>query len=181
VPERWCGLRQIDFTEARLSLKLDPSAELLKSFVRLNNQVLERFRAGERSRIGVHTCPGGDRDSTHSADIDYSALRPLLFGLNAGRFYIQLAGEPDRKKVLATIAGLLKTGQIVFIGTTHPINPVVETPEQVRDRVIEAASFIPVAALGRPMIADSLPLRTTLRLRATSPLPRYRAASKELP
>jgi 5-methyltetrahydropteroyltriglutamate--homocysteine methyltransferase len=33
----------MDFTEARLSLKLDPSKELLKSFVRLNNQVLERF------------------------------------------------------------------------------------------------------------------------------------------
>ena len=34
---------QIDFTEARLSLKLDGSGELLRSFISLNNQVLERF------------------------------------------------------------------------------------------------------------------------------------------
>ena len=89
---------QVDFTEARLSLKLDPSAGLLKSFVALNNQVLDRFSAAERGRIGVHTCPGGDRDSTHSADVDYSELLPLLFGLKVGRFYVQLASEPDRRE-----------------------------------------------------------------------------------
>ena len=38
-------------------------------------------RAGdERARIGIHTCPGGDQDSTHSADVDYRSLRPDLFG-----------------------------------------------------------------------------------------------------
>jgi 5-methyltetrahydropteroyltriglutamate--homocysteine methyltransferase len=47
---------QIDFTEARLSLKLDPSGGLLRSFVELNNDVLRRFSADERSRLGVHTC-----------------------------------------------------------------------------------------------------------------------------
>jgi len=50
--------------------------------------------------------------------------------------------------VLATIRGLLKPGQIVFVGVTDPINPTVETPEQVRDRVLEAAEFIPLRALG---------------------------------
>ena len=139
---------QVDFTEARLSLKLDPSAGLLSSFIALNNQVLGRFSAAERSRIGIHTCPGGDRDSTHSADVDYSGLLPLLFELNAGRFYIQLASEPDRKKVLAMLGRLVKPGQIVFVGVTDPINPAVETAEQVQDRVLEAAEFIPVASLG---------------------------------
>jgi 5-methyltetrahydropteroyltriglutamate--homocysteine methyltransferase len=139
---------QIDFTEARLSLKLDPSAGLLRAFVDLNNQVLGRFNADERKKIGVHTCPGGDRDSTHSADVDYSGLLPLLFELNAGKFYVQLASEADRKKVLATIRGLLKPGQMVFVGVTDPINPTVETSEQVRDRVLEAAEFIPLGSLG---------------------------------
>ena len=60
---------QIDFTEGRLSLKLDPSGGLLRSFVELNSQVLERFTSEERRRIGVHVCPGGDQDSTHSADV----------------------------------------------------------------------------------------------------------------
>jgi 5-methyltetrahydropteroyltriglutamate--homocysteine methyltransferase len=139
---------QVDFTEGRLSLKLDPSGGLLKSFVSLNNRVLDRFDSAERHKIGVHTCPGGDRDSTHSADVDYSSLLPLLFELNAGRFYIQLASELDRKRVLAKIRELLKPGQTVFVGVTDPINPRVETPQQVRDRVLEAAEFIPVESLG---------------------------------
>jgi 5-methyltetrahydropteroyltriglutamate--homocysteine methyltransferase len=139
---------QVDFTEGRLSLKLDPSGGLLRSFVALNNRVLDRFTSAERHKIGVHTCPGGDRDSTHSADVDYSNLLPLLFELNAGRFYIQLASEPDRKKVLAKIRELVKPGQTIFVGVINPINPTEESPQQVRDRVVEAAEFIPVESLG---------------------------------
>ena len=52
---------QVDFTEGRLAVKLDPSGQLLRSFVDLNNQVLGQFSDAERSRIGVHTCPGGAR------------------------------------------------------------------------------------------------------------------------
>ncbi len=78
---------QIDFTEGRLAIKLDPSKGLLSSFVDLNNRVLERFSADERTRIGVHTCPGGDHDSTHSADVDYTELLPSLFRLKVGNFF----------------------------------------------------------------------------------------------
>ena len=92
---------QIDFTEGRLSLKLDPSGGLLRSFVELNNQVLARFSPEDRKKIGVHVCPGGDRDSTHSADVDYAGLLPDLFQMNVGRFYLQMASEPDRKRVSA--------------------------------------------------------------------------------
>jgi 5-methyltetrahydropteroyltriglutamate--homocysteine methyltransferase len=139
---------QIDFTEGRLVLKLDPSCELLKSFVELNNKVLERFSPDERMSIGVHTCPGGDHDSTHSADVDYAQLLPTLFRLKAGRFYIQLASERNRKSALEAIAKLLKRGQTIFVGVTDPINARVETPEEVRDRVIEAAKLIPIESLG---------------------------------
>ena len=65
-------------------------------FVALNNRVLDHFRPEERRRIGVHTCPGGDRDSTHSADVDYAGLLPVLFQHHAGRFYVQLASERTR-------------------------------------------------------------------------------------
>ncbi len=139
---------QIDFTEGRLALKLDPSGGLLKAFVALNNRVLERFTAVERRKIGVHTCPGGDQDSTHSADIDYAGLLPLLFQLKAGRFYLQLASEPDRSRALTEVRRHLQEDQIVFVGVTDPINPSVETAEQVRDRTLEAAQFIPVERLG---------------------------------
>lgn len=139
---------QIDFTEARLSLKLDPSGNLLRSFVALNNQVLDGFTPAERLRIGVHVCPGGDQDSTHSADVDYAALLPDLFQLNVGRFYLQMASEVDRKRVLKTVSQLLGSNQFVFIGVIDPIQQSVETAAQVRDRVLEAASFLPVGQLG---------------------------------
>jgi 5-methyltetrahydropteroyltriglutamate--homocysteine methyltransferase len=139
---------QIDFTEGRLSLKLDPSGGLLRSFIALNNQVLDGFSDAERKRIGVHVCPGGDHDSTHSADVDYAGLLPELFQLNVGRFYLQMASEKDRKRVLGVVKDVLKPGQFVFIGVIDPINPVVETAGQVRDRVLEAASILPVEQLG---------------------------------
>jgi len=139
---------QVDFTEARLSLKLDPSGGLLESFVALNNRVLQHFSPRERRRIGVHTCPGGDRDSTHSADVDYADLLPVLFRLQAGRFYIQLASEKDPERVLRLIRPHVQEGQTVFVGVTDPISPVVETPEQVRERVRQAAGHLPVAQLG---------------------------------
>ena len=139
---------QIDFTEGRLSLKLDPSGNLLRSLIALNNQVLDRFTLQERQRIGVHVCPGGDHDSTHSADVDYAGLLPDLFQLNVGRFYLQMASEPDRKRVLGIVRQLLKPNHVVFIGVIDPINPAVETAEQVRDLVLEAASLLPIAQLG---------------------------------
>jgi 5-methyltetrahydropteroyltriglutamate--homocysteine methyltransferase len=139
---------QIDFTEGRLSLKLDPSGDLLRSFVALNNQVLDRFSAEERRRIGVHVCPGGDHDSTHSADVDYASLLPDLFKLNAGRFYLQMASEPDRKRILRLISQLADARHLVFIGVIDPINPVVETASQVRDRALEAAFFLSKEQLG---------------------------------
>jgi 5-methyltetrahydropteroyltriglutamate--homocysteine methyltransferase len=139
---------QIDFTEGRLSLKLDPSGGLLNSFVDLNNRVLDRFTADERQRIGVHTCPGGDRDSTHSADVDYANLLPALFRLQAGRFYVQLASEVDRERVLRLLGTHGGPDRRIFVGVTDPINPRLETPEEVRDRILEAARFIDPTCLG---------------------------------
>jgi 5-methyltetrahydropteroyltriglutamate--homocysteine methyltransferase len=139
---------QIDFTEGRLAMKIDPTGELLSSFIDLNNLALSRFSSAERRRLGVHTCPGGDRDSTHSADVDYAELLPSLFQLQVGNFYIALAGETDRRRVLEIIKEHLRPEHHVFIGVISPIDPRIETPETVRDRVLEAAEFIPVAQLG---------------------------------
>src|ERR1700677_1936622 len=139
---------QIDFTEGRLSLKLDPSGGLLDSFIALNNRVVDHFSAGERRRIGVHSCPGGDRDATHSADVDYAGLLPGLFRLHVGRFYVQLASEKDPERILKIIRRHVQPDQIVFVGVIDPINPAVETPDQVRDRILSAANYLPVSQLG---------------------------------
>ena len=71
----------VDFTEGRLATREDPrnpwtGAGLLPHFVELINRVMARFTADERRSIGIHTCPGGDRDSVHSADVPYANLLP---------------------------------------------------------------------------------------------------------
>ncbi len=139
---------QIDFTEARLAVKIDPTGPLLASFMDINNLALSYLSATERARVGVHTCPGGDRDSTHSADVDYADLLPTLFQLNVNHFYVALAGEPDRIRVLKLIREHLRPAQRVFVGVVAPIDPHIETAEEVRDRVLQAAQFIPVEQLG---------------------------------
>jgi 5-methyltetrahydropteroyltriglutamate--homocysteine methyltransferase len=139
---------QIDFTEGRLAVKLDPTGKLLSSFIDLNNLALARFSAADRARLGVHTCPGGDRDSTHSAEVDYSELLPSLLQLEVGNFYIALAGERDRVRVLEIIREHLRPEQRIFVGVVAPIDPRIDTPEEVRDRVLEAARYIPLAQLG---------------------------------
>ena len=139
---------QLDFTEGRLSLKLDPSGGLLNQFVALNNSVLERFTDEERQRIGVHTCPGGDQNSTHSLDVPYAGMLPSLLQMKAGNFYIQMASESDPRSSLKVIAEHSSPDQRIFIGVIDPIDPRVETPEEVRDRVLMAAEYIDPARLG---------------------------------
>ncbi len=139
---------QLDFTEGRLAVKLDPSKSLLRDFVALNNRVLERFTSEERRRIGVHTCPGGDRDSTHSADVDYAELLPSLFEVDVGNFYVELAGEKDPKHALEAIKRSMTPSHRVFVGVIDVLDPAVETPELVQERVRTAAEFIPLDQLG---------------------------------
>jgi methionine synthase II (cobalamin-independent) len=139
---------QVDFTEGRLAVKIDPSGNLLNSFIDLNNLALSRFSPEERKRIGIHTCPGSDRDSTHSADVDYAELLPSLFELKAGNFYIALAGEKDPDHVLKIIRQYLKPDRRIFVGVVSPIDPRIDTPEEVRDRVLKAAEYIPLGQLG---------------------------------
>lgn len=139
---------QIDFTEARLSLKLDPSGNLLRSFVGLINKCLSQFSFEERQKIGIHTCPGADVNSTHSADIKYKYLLPTLFEINAGNFYVAMKGEREKEKTLELIGSIIKPNQRVFIGVIDPISSTIETPEEVCELVLLAAKYIPVDQLG---------------------------------
>ena len=148
----------IDFTEGRLALRNDPAnpwtgRDMLGDFVDLNNRVLDRFSADERRDIGIHTCPGGDMDSTHSADVDYAELLPAMFAMNAGYFLIQLASEPDRERVYQLLGEHSREDangvpQVCFVGVINPQDPRVETAEEVRDQLLLAAQSIPIERLG---------------------------------
>jgi 5-methyltetrahydropteroyltriglutamate--homocysteine methyltransferase len=59
-----------------------------------------------------------------------------------------LAGENDRPRVLKTIRKYMRPDQMIFVGVVAPIDPRVETPQEVRDRVLEAAEYIPADQLG---------------------------------
>jgi 5-methyltetrahydropteroyltriglutamate--homocysteine methyltransferase len=63
-------------------------------------------------------------------------------------FFVSLASERDRVTALEIIAAHLKPHHRVFIGVISPIDPRLESPEIVRDRVLEAARYIPVEQLG---------------------------------
>lgn len=148
----------IDFTEGRLATRNDPrnpwtGAGMLPHFIELNNRVLDRFSAEERVSIGIHTCPGGDRDSVHSADVPYNDLLPSMFKINAGYFLIQLSSERDKDPVYQSIGENSRedangVAQMAYIGVINPQNPRVESPEEVRDALVRAANFIPKERLG---------------------------------
>ncbi|CAE6493367.1 unnamed protein product [Rhizoctonia solani] len=113
----------IDFTEGRLALRNDSrnpwtGERLLDFFLELNNRVINRFTAVERAHIGVHTCPGGDWDSTHSLDVPYELLLKEMFRLMA------------------------------YIGVTSTIDPRVESPEEIAQMLVAATKYIPADQLG---------------------------------
>jgi 5-methyltetrahydropteroyltriglutamate--homocysteine methyltransferase len=139
---------QVDFTEGRLAVKLDPTKKLLQQFIDLNNQVMSHFSDAERRRIGFHTCPGGDHDSTHSADVDYGELIPMLLTLESGNFYMQMASEKDPEKSLQIIGEQIRPKQRIYIGVIDVVNEAVESAETVRDRILMAAEYIPLNQLG---------------------------------
>jgi methionine synthase II (cobalamin-independent) len=148
----------VDFTEGRLATRNDPrnpwtGAGMLPHFIELNNRVMDRFSAEERRNIGIHTCPGGDRDSVHSADVPYNDLLPSMFQINAGYFLIQLASERDKDPVYESIGKHSRDDangvpQMCYIGVTNPQNPRVESPQEICDQLVRAANFIPKERLG---------------------------------
>ncbi|CUA69220.1 5-methyltetrahydropteroyltriglutamate--homocysteine methyltransferase [Rhizoctonia solani] len=148
----------IDFTEGRLALKNDPrnpwtGRNMLQSFIDLNNRVIDRFTPEERMNIGIHTCPGGDCDSVHSFDVPYASLLPSLFKMNAGYFLIQCASEADKERIYRLVGENIRQDangvkQVAFIGVINPLNPRVETPEEVASDLVAASQYIPVDQLG---------------------------------
>ncbi len=148
----------VDFTEGRLATRADPrnpwtGAGMLPHFIDLINNVFDRFSPEERKNIGIHTCPGGDRDSVHSADVPYNDLLPSMFKINAGYFLIQMASERDKDPVYESIGKHSRedangVAQMCYIGVINPQNPRVESPEEIKNQLVRAADFIPKERLG---------------------------------
>lgn len=138
---------QVDFAEGPLAMRLDPSGALLASFVHLNNMALDRFSNDQRALIGLHVSPTGVHGAGDAA-VDYAELLPSLFEIRAGSVYIAMAGQPDPERVLRIARDYARPDQRVFVGVIDPSDPRVETAEQVRERVLLAATYLPLARLG---------------------------------
>jgi methionine synthase II (cobalamin-independent) len=148
----------VDFTEGRLATREDPrnpwtGAGLLPHFIELNNRVMARFTAEERKNIGIHTCPGGDRDSVHSADVPYNNLLGSMFDINAGYFLIQMKSEREKDPVLETIGKNLRSDaegvtQMAYLGVCNVASPRAESPQEIADQLIRAANFIDKNQIG---------------------------------
>ncbi|KAN0029924.1 hypothetical protein ACTA71_008062 [Dictyostelium dimigraforme] len=142
---------QLDATELRLSLVLDPSGGLFQSLLDIINMVLSRFSKEELKNIGVHTCKGGDQGSPHSEMVNLADIIPKLLTLKCSRFYIELVAEPNKQQILQTVADNIKPGQKVFFGVTE-ISQFVEPVDQILDLILVIGEKIPPSQFG---ITDS--------------------------
>ena len=146
----------IDFTEGRLATREDPrnpwtGAGLLPHFIELNNRVLANFTDEERRKIGIHTCPGGDRDAVHSPDVPYNNLLPEMFKINAGYFLIQLASERDKDPVYESIGQHSRDDRppdVLHRRDRRRSTRASRAPQEICDALVRAADFIPKERLG---------------------------------
>ncbi|EGC32825.1 hypothetical protein DICPUDRAFT_92524 [Dictyostelium purpureum] len=133
---------QIDATELRLSLKLDPSGSLFNAMIGLIATLLSRFSEAELQKIGIHECRGGDFGSPHSETVDITKdLLPGLFSLQLGRVFIEYAQENNREKILQVVSSHIKPNQKVFFGVTR-IDRNVESVDEIKKLGLEIANHI---------------------------------------
>jgi 5-methyltetrahydropteroyltriglutamate--homocysteine methyltransferase len=72
----------------------------------------------------------------------------VLFQLHVGNFYLQLAGESNRERVLECIREHVQPWHRIFVGVINVDSPRVETAEEVCELILEAAKYIPIEQLG---------------------------------
>lgn len=73
--------------------------------------------------------------------------------MNAGYYLIQLASEKDNTSIYKQIGQSIRRDangvkQTAFIGVIHPLDPAVETSQQIADDLIEASKYIGLDQLG---------------------------------
>lgn len=85
--------------------------------------------------------------------MDYAKLLPLLFKIEAGYFLIQASSEANRERIYKLCGEHSQenangVAQVCFIGVVNPLNPRVETPEEICEQLLIATKYIPKERLG---------------------------------
>ena len=73
--------------------------------------------------------------------------------MNAGYFLIQLSSEADKAKVCKEIGETIRKDangvkQVAFVGVINPLDPRIESPEEVCESLVEASKYIARDQLG---------------------------------
>ena len=160
--------------------EIDPSARAARSFIDLNNLALSRFtdKTGSASAstpalAAIATRPTVPTAITRSCCPACSTSRPQFLHRAGGREQPP-AGIEDHP-------AYMKPGQRVFVGVVSPIDPKIDTAEEVRDRVLQAVNTFPSSNWGRPTTAGSHRSATTRPRPGTRPSRRSRARSRHRP
>lgn len=98
-----------------------------------------------------------------------------------------MASETDRERVLRAIREHMQPWHRIFVGVVDPVNPQIETAEEVCERVLEATKFIPVEQLGTtddcgfsPFADDQSTLRETCLAKIRARVEGTRMAEEQL-
>ena len=134
---------------------LHPSGGLLDAFVDLNNQVLRAHRRGAvEGRRPFVPRRRPELDPQRRRGLRDDAAR--LCRMEVDTFYVQMASESDPERALATLGELATGNRRIFVGVIDPIDMRIETPEEVRDRILVAARYTSTPNVsGRPTTAGS--------------------------
>ena len=130
---------------------------------------------GERERIGIHACPGGDRDATPQPrrPLPRAAAKPAA--AEGGELLHPTRKRAGSGSVLQAIRKHAQPDQCDFLGVIDPIDSRVEAAAEVRDRVLRAAEHIPVERLGSTDDCGFAPFRMTPRRYASPAFAKIRA------
>ena len=80
--------------------------------------------------------------------MDYSRVLREIFRLHVNNFYLEMSSEKAPETLLTLIGQSIEAKHRIFIGVINPRDAHVETAEQVRDRILLAAKYIPIEQLG---------------------------------
>jgi 5-methyltetrahydropteroyltriglutamate--homocysteine methyltransferase len=171
---------QLDWRDGLVRPGDAAGTDLLDRFVAIDNSVLDRFTRDEQDRIGVHVAPG-------AGHAGYLELLPHLLQLDVRRFYLHMGGDDCRAEILATVAEFCRMDQEIFVGVVDPDDTRVETPEEICERLLEAAEYIPRARLGScddrgfaPLAEDQRRARETAFAKIAARVEGTRMASERL-
>ena len=138
---------QIDFTEGRLAIKLDPTGNLLNSFIDLNNLALSRSRPRSGSASGCIPAPAATATPpTARGRLRRTVAEPVR--AQRRKFLYRAGGRTGSAPRPENHPQAHQAGAADLCRRRLADRPQIETAEEVRDRILEAAEYIPIEQLG---------------------------------